>query len=59
MVVGLKFGIVITLKEIDGVNRIDEFVKNCALRGWLVNRIDIEQRVDIYNLAEEEIDFSE
>ena len=57
--VGLKFGIVITLKEIDGVNRIDEFVKNCALRGWLVNRIDIEQRVDIYNLAEEEIDFSE
>ncbi len=57
--VGLKFGIVITLKEINGVNRIDEFVKNCALRGWLVNRIDIEQRVDIYNMAEEEIDFSE
>jgi len=57
--VGLKFGIVITLKEIDGVNRIDEFIKNCAIRGWLVNRIDIEQRIDIYNLAEEEIDFSE
>ncbi|MBP1926574.1 hypothetical protein J2Z76_002443 [Sedimentibacter acidaminivorans] len=57
--VGLKFGIVVTLKEIDGVNRIDEFIKNCALRGWLVNRIDIEQRIDIYNIAEEEIDFSE
>lgn len=57
--VGLKFGIVVTLKEIDGVNRIDEFIKNCALRGWLVNRIDVEQRIDIYNLAEEEIDFSE
>lgn len=57
--VGLKFGIVVTLKEIDGVNRIDEFIKNCSLRGWLVNRIDIDQRVDVYNIAEEEIDFSE
>lgn len=57
--VGLKFGIVVTLKEINGVNRIDEFIRNCALRGWLVNRIDIDQRVDIYNIAEEEIDFSE
>ena len=55
--VGLKFGIVITLKEIDGVNRIDDFVKNCSLRGWLVNRIDVENRIDIYNIAEEEIDF--
>lgn len=55
--VGLKFGIVITLKEIDGVNRIDDFVKNCSLRGWLVNRIDVENRIDIYNIAEEEINF--
>jgi hypothetical protein len=57
--VGLKFGIVVTLKEINGVNRIDEFIKNCALRGWLINRIDIDQRVDVYNIAEEEIDFKE
>lgn len=57
--VGLKFGIIITLKAIDGDNHIDEFIKNCAIRGWLVNRIDIEQRIDIYNLAEEEIEFSE
>ena len=57
--VGLKFGIVITLKEIDGVNRIDEFIKNCSLRNWLVTRVDVKQRVDIYNIAEEEIDFSE
>ncbi|MGV8153446.1 MAG: S8 family peptidase [Alkaliphilus sp.] len=57
--VGLKFGIVITLKEINGVNRIDEFVKNCSLRGWLVNRMDVKQRIDIYNVAEEEIKFNE
>ena len=57
--VGLKFGIVVTLKEIDGVNRIDDFVKNCSLRGWLVNRIDVENRINIYNIAEEVIDFKE
>jgi len=57
--VGIKFGIVVTLKEIDGVNRIDDFIKNCSLRGWLVNKIDVENRIDIYNIAEEEIDFNE
>lgn len=57
--VGIKFGIVVTLKEIDGVNRIDDFVKNCSLRGWLVNKIDVENRIDIYNITEEEIDFNE
>jgi len=54
---GLKFGVVITLKEIRGVNRIDEFIYNAQLKGWLVNQIDIETRVDIYNMAEEEIEF--
>lgn len=54
---GLKFGIVITLKEINGVNRIDEFIKNAQLRGWLVNKIDVDTRIDIFNVAEEEIEF--
>ena len=54
---GLNFGIVITLKEINGVNRIEEFIRNAQLRGWLVNRIDIDARIDIYNIAEEEIEF--
>lgn len=56
---GLKFGIVITLKEINGVNRIDEFIKNAQLRGWLVNRIDVDTRIDIFNIAEEEVDFND
>ena len=55
--IDLKFGIVITLKEINGINRIDEFIKNAQLRGWLVNKIDIDTRVDIFNIAEEEIIF--
>ena len=55
---GLKFGVVITLKEINGINRIDEFIQNAQLKGWLINQIDIETRVDIYNIAEEEIEFN-
>ena len=53
----LKFGVVITLKEVNGVNRIQEFIQQCQFRGWLVNKIDIENRIDIYNVAREEIKF--
>jgi len=54
---GIKFGVVITLKEINGINRIDEFINQCSLRGWLVNKINIENRVNVYNIAQEEIEF--
>lgn len=54
----LKFGVVITLKEINGVNRIEDFVQQCFLRNWLVNRIDIENKMDIYNAAEARVDFN-
>ena len=53
----LQFGVVVTLKEMNGVNRIDDFVKMCLARGWLVNRLDIENQLDIYAKAEEEIEF--
>ena len=52
----LQFGLVITLKEMNGKNRIDEFMKNCMAHGWLVNRIDVENQIDIYSRAEEEIE---
>lgn len=26
---GLKFAVVVTLKEMNGVNRVDEFIKRC------------------------------
>lgn len=55
--VGIRFGVVVTLKEINGVNRIDEFVKNCNLSGWLVNTIDIKTRIDIHEKVNEEIEF--
>ena len=40
-----------------GENRIDDFIKLCTMRGWVVNRIDVENQIDIYNKAEEEIEF--
>lgn len=54
---GLNFGVVITLKEINGVNRIDEFIKQCFLKNWLVTPVNVENRIDIYNIAEEEVEF--
>ena len=55
----LRFGVVVTLREINGVNRIDDFIQRCSLRGWIVNRIDVRTSVDIYSAAEVDIDFDE
>ena len=55
--VGLRFGVVVTIKEMYGINRIDEFIKNCNLNGWLVNAIDIQNRIDIHKKINEEIHF--
>lgn len=55
--VGVRFGVVVTLKEINGVNRIDEFIKNCTLNGWLVNQLDIQTRIDLNQKVHEEIEF--
>jgi len=54
---GLRFGVVVTLKEISGVNRIDEFIRNCNLNGWIVNQLDIQVRTEIHQILNEEIDF--
>jgi site-specific DNA recombinase len=37
--------------------RKDDFVKMCLARGWLVQRLDIENQLDLYAKAEEEIEF--
>jgi hypothetical protein len=53
----LNFGAVITLREVNGVNRINDFVRACTLRGWIVNEIDVQNRMEIYNNNQEEIIF--
>lgn len=55
--IGVRFGVVVTLKEINGINRIDEFIRSCNLNGWLVNSIDIQNRLDIHQKLNEEIEF--
>ena len=55
--VGLRFGVVVTIKEMYGINRIDEFIKNCNLNGWLVSAIDIQNRIEIHEKINEEIRF--
>ena len=55
--IGVRFGVVVTLKEINGVNRIDEFIRNCTLNGWNVNKIDVKNRVTIHQKMNEEIEF--
>ena len=54
---GVRFGVVVTLKEINGVNRIDEFIRDCTLNGWLVKVIDVQGRIDIHKKVNEEIEF--
>lgn len=53
----IPFGIVVTLKEMNGENRIDDFIQQLSLRGWIVSKIDIQERVNVYNQAEEEIEW--
>lgn len=54
---GVKFGLVITLRELHDINRIEAFIRNCKLNSWLVTPINVDNRLDIYNTAEQEITF--
>ncbi len=56
---GMNFGVVVTLKEITGKNRIEDFVRQCTARGWIVSEIKVSNRIEIYNKAEETIKFDE
>lgn len=56
---GIPFGVVVTLKEMNGVNRIEDFIYQCSFKGWLVQRINVENKIEIFNIAEEEISFDE
>ncbi len=54
---GIKFGLVVTLKEIKGVNRIYDFKQKAQMAGWLVSEIDIDVKIDIYHKLQEELIF--
>lgn len=54
---GLNFGAVITLKEITGRNRIQDFIAACMVRGYIVHEIDIKSRLEVYSTSQEEIEW--
>lgn len=56
--IGMNFGVVVTLKEMNGINRIDEFIKLCGFYGWIVNAVDIETSLDIYEKAEADLEWT-
>ena len=55
----LNFGIVVTLKEINGINRIEEFISQCILSGWLVQQIVIKNRIDVYVESQNDVKFDD
>ncbi len=56
---GLRFGVVVTVKAIDGINRIDEFIRNCHLNGWIVDAVEVQNRIDLHEKINEEIEFEQ
>lgn len=54
---GIKFGLVVTLKEINNINRIHDFIQKARLAGWIVNEIDIDTQVDLHEKSQEVIHF--
>jgi hypothetical protein len=52
---GMCFGVVVTLKEMNGANRYDEFIKRCNLNNWITQKIQVESMLDVYAKADEEV----
>ena len=53
---GIRFGVVVTIKAIDGVNRVHEFIRECTLNGWIVNEVNVSNRIEISRKINEEIE---
>lgn len=53
----IRFAVVVTLKEMKGINRHSDFVKRCHARGWLVKELNVENRLRIHATAEQQLEF--
>ena len=56
---GMPFSIIITLKAMDGINRIQTFIDSCHAYNWVVNTVDIDQAIQVHEQSEVEIDFDD
>ncbi len=53
----LNFGAVVTLKEINNVNRIEEFKHACRLRGYIITELEVQNQINIYETAQQDVKF--
>ena len=52
-----RFGVVVTIHNLKGENRIDTFIRQCAALGWIVERVEIENELRIYEHSQVEVEF--
>lgn len=52
----IDWGLVVTLKATDGINRFTDFVHACEFNGWLVTPIIYENYIDLKTKLNEEIE---
>ena len=55
----IPFSVVVTLREIKGENRINDFKRMCDAALWDIETVDVEQRLDFYERIEENVTFTE
>ena len=55
--VGMPYSVVVTLRNIKGENRINDFVKACHSNGWIVQQVDVKKNITIAEKMEETISF--
>lgn len=54
---GIKFGLVVTLREVNGTNRIHDFMQKARLAGWIVSEVNVEARVALHEKLQETLRF--
>ena len=54
----IPFSIVVTLREINDVNRMGVFKKLCQIKGWSIETVDIDERLKIQESSQEELVFN-
>lgn len=53
----VRFGLVVTLREVHGVNRIHDFMQKARLAGWIVNEVNVDARVTLHEKLQETVQF--
>ncbi len=53
----VTWGLVITLKALDGKNRIEEFTRACILNDWRVYPVSVKNMINLYNQSQVDVEF--